>query len=262
MKKITALLAAAVTAALCIIPAFAGEAPFRTAYDLYVWWEKNNACPDYVTGVWSTDGSAENLTIAVQDTEEGRRGKEEILAAVAKDGTVTFASQEYSRNYLRRVQEEILPLFEADCGLVSAGVHDMDNRLHLGILTARKGDPKTEAMLADLRAQYGDIFVIEYTDGIFTTDLVRPLPSVSPGTDASARSPLPWILTAAGLLLLTAGLQIALRRRRGRLLQSADGPAVSASLTRHGTEAAVKEAVISVPPELDGRILTAAKASE
>ena len=160
MKKLLILLFLIALSIAC----FAEGETYATAGDLYQAWAES--FPDYISGVWSTDGTMTNLTFSVVNGDEGEKGKAEILALVEDDYTVTFANGDFSRNYLTHVQDELLPYFEKGIGLVSSGVYDMENRIGLGILTEKKDSPETLAMLEELKEKYGDVFFIEYTDGI------------------------------------------------------------------------------------------------
>ena len=75
----------------------------KTINDLFQYWEFNGY-PDYVCGVWSTDGSENNLTVGILKTDEGENGKDEILSKIENDEAVTFEYQKYSKNYLFEIQ--------------------------------------------------------------------------------------------------------------------------------------------------------------
>ena len=51
----------------------AAEAQYSTAGDLYEAWYDD--LPDYVCGVWSTEGGTINLTFGIQNNASGNAGK-------------------------------------------------------------------------------------------------------------------------------------------------------------------------------------------
>ena len=59
MKKIFTLILTIVFICSCSIIASAAESKYNTAGELYEAWCEN--LPDYICGVWSTDGGANNL---------------------------------------------------------------------------------------------------------------------------------------------------------------------------------------------------------
>ena len=168
-KKLLVLLFAILLSLNC----FAEGETYANAGELYAAWAENY--PDYICGIWSTDGSMNNLTFSVLNSEEGEKGKEEILALVEDDSTVTFEYGVVSRNYLLKVQDELFEYFDKDLGLAYSAIYEMQNRIGLGILIDRAEDPDTLAMLEEIKAKYGGIFIIEYTGGISTAlPLVEP----------------------------------------------------------------------------------------
>lgn len=145
-------------AALLLVTCFASTA-YKTAGDLFNEWSLNGF-PDYVCGVWSNDGTMDSLTIALTD----ENAKNEVLSLIGDSSSVSFVYMEHSRNMLSSVQEELIPYFESDRGLVTSALNEIDNCITLGILEERKDHPDTLSMIAELREKYGDIFVIEYTE--------------------------------------------------------------------------------------------------
>ena len=79
---------------------------FPTLFDLFQHW-CNDGYPDYVTGVWSNDGSSYNLTVGLVDGTAGEAGKQEILDLIENDASITFTTQTYSHNYLMRIQDAL-----------------------------------------------------------------------------------------------------------------------------------------------------------
>ncbi|MBR6537257.1 MAG: hypothetical protein IKT67_08655 [Lachnospiraceae bacterium] len=238
------------------------QAPYSTAFDLFQHW-CNDGYPDYVTGVWSTDGSSYNLTVGVTNDAAGEAGKKEILNLIEDDTSVTFAPQTFTHDYLMQIQEELLPYFEQDLGLVASGVYDRENHVGVEILTARANEEATLIFIAELQAKYGDAISISYTENYVTltdelhtnttTVLIEPL---SPSATGTPFSP----LLAAGLILiplLVFGIYFALRRRFVPVLQTNAGGTVaqSSKLSVKQVEEIVKESSLTISKEVDERVM-------
>ena len=174
MKKFVTFLFAILLICSCSVLASAEEVKYDTAGDLYEAWYEN--LPDYICGVWSTDGGTSNLTFGIQNTELGNAGKTEMLELVKNDSSITFVYQEYSRNYLLQIQKELDGYFEKDLGLISTGLNEKNNCIVLGIFEERKDDAGTQNMIEEITQKYGNAVSIEYTDelSVLTTDNNRP----------------------------------------------------------------------------------------
>lgn len=122
--------------------------------------------PDGVCGVWSTDGSADNLTFAVTDDERGEKAKADILAAVEDDSTVTFATQKYTHSELKAVQdavsEHILGYSGEEIGVAGWGIYEMENRVHVDIIVSKPG---AEDFMRWGYENFGDMIMFESVDG-------------------------------------------------------------------------------------------------
>ena len=231
---------------------------FATAGDLYQYWAATYP-PDCVCGVWSTDGGSTNLTIAVQNNKAGNAGKQEILDLVADDSTVTFTYQEYSLNYLRGVQDEIHPYFAKDLGLTYSGVDEYNNRLTLGILEERIDEADTQAMILELYEQYGDIFIIEYSNGFVATleETVADMPSVILRKNSVDSAHIIIVVCAAGIMLFTAIFVILSKKKNALTLQTNTGESMSApgSVSLKEVENMVKSSTAEINPDLDAKIM-------
>lgn len=252
MRKYMVLLLAA--ALLCAGAAHAETDQFANAYELYSYWYSTqtdwteSAYPDYVCGVWSSDGGMDNLTIAVLEGAEGEAGKAEILDAVADDSTLTFAYQKYSHAELRAIQEELTPFLGDKTGAQGIGVDEMGNTVSIYINTDAPG---AEAFMAECFETYGDRIMFEGGSGVFvttedTTAATRPNLRQELGRTSSA--PLLWALTALFAVFCIGPFLLA---RHRLALQTADGRTVTAgeSLSRSEVEAAVRESQTPPPPE-------------
>lgn len=257
MKKYIHALLACLLICTAVLPVAAEDAPFATAYELYSYWEENDAYPDYVSGVWSTDGGLTNLTFSVLDTAEGNAGKDEILALIANDNTVSFAYGVKSYNYLKDVMDSLMPFFESGRGLVHGGVDVYTGKINIGILEDRQNDPETLAMLEEMYAAFGrDTFTVVYTGELVHT-LVGEIDSADVVTFTE---PKVWFAYAlAGVLVLTLTAAIVLKVRRTSVLQTNTGETVTANTrpTAVETKRAVKEAVVQAPPSLDKKVFDA-----
>ena len=234
------------------------EAVFETAWDLNQVWAPTNY-PDYVCGVWSTDGSMKNLTIAVLDTEEGNRGKQEILDLIEDDSTVTFTYGEYSRNYLTGIQDELLELFKTneEHGLISTALNEYENKIALGILKEYKDNEKTEQLLSDITAQYGDIFTVTYCDEPVEDTLLVTSPVTAPITDSMVDEKSPSITTIILMMILISSVAFMLiRKRRKAVMQTTARENVTVTqLSKKEVERAIKNSDIDYPQTLDKKIL-------
>lgn len=264
MKKLAMLLFAALLSLNCFatsdaVTVYTDELPvditFATAGDLFQMWE-SEGYPDYVCGVWSTDGGMENLTIAVQNNDEGEAGKAEILTLVDDDSTVTFAYQKVSVKYLTDAQYQLLPYFEKDLGLVSAARNDLGNCIDLGILESRKDDPDTVAMLSELTEKYGDIFTVEYVSQPVTSlvDYVS-LDSAVVTFDEKQNSTQYFAFLLTGVLLIATVAVLYAVRRRALVRATNAGNVTESKPSLKEVETMIKEADCTVPAELEERIM-------
>ncbi len=199
-----------------------GRIYFENFSELYDFWYKTadseNAYPDYVCGVLSTDGGMEKLTVALVTGEMGQKGKEEILSLIENDESVTFTYKSYTYAELWEVKENITKqLIElTDSGIASSwgiGIYEMENVVHVDIDTTI---PEVQELMAECEEKYGDMVAFEYTGSIYDcvanagrvdvdgpegTDIGAPIPAggdiVAFVTDAPADKP-DWYYTTAG----------------------------------------------------------------
>ena len=238
---------------------------YPTLFDLFQHW-CNEGYPDYVTGVWSTDGSYYNLTVGVTNNTAGEAGKQEILDLVEDDTSITFTTQAYSHNYLQQIQDELFSYFEQDLGLVGSGVYDMDNYVHVEFLTERANDEATLRFIAKLKETYGDAISVSSTEGYtlrLTTEEIGLANPLAPSTGGnSSFSP----LLAAGLILiplLVFGLYFALRKRFVPVMQTNDVGTVThtGKISTKDIEKMVKDNSLTVSKEMDERVMKELKKS-
>lgn len=233
---------------------------YENAGQLHEAWVSQGEVPDYISGVWSTDGGQDNLTFGVVKGEAGEKGRQEILALVRDDSTVTIVQQTYSRNYLYRIQEEIVgSYFDQGLGLMTAGVLEYENRLYFEIDSSFSDNTDTLAMIRQITAQYGDAVYFSFTDSeirfVIETQPIVSAPVwilANPQKQRVFPDPvLPLCAMAMALLFL-----IRMRRRRygaigaGRTFLVTNAP----HITRKEAQAAIRKALICPSSTLDDRV--------
>jgi len=245
MKKLFALILAVVLICSCSIIASAEEAKYNTAGELYEAWYEN--LPDYICGVWSTDGGTNNLTFGIQNNAAGNAGKQEMLDLVKNNSTLTFVYQEYSRNYLLQIQREIDEYMKKELGLISTALNEQNNCIELGILKERKDDVATQDMIKEITDRYGNAVTVEYTDAIYALT-----------TDMNGLWTSQHIILIMGIVVVfLAGMFFVFQKRNVLLLQTNNGATVSTatSPSTKEVENLVRKTQYDIPSELDQRIM-------
>lgn len=175
------------------------EKSFVNMGELFQYWHETdkdgNPYPDYVCGVWSTDGGMDNLTVAVTKDEKGETGKNEILELIEDDTSVTFTYASYSFAELFAVNEEILPLMGDSTGVIGLGIYEMENVVHALIDTS---NPNSEGFMEKCFKQYGDMIRFEHSSGFFT----ESFDDMAGGIDIGGAS-----VTEAGAALTTGAVE-------------------------------------------------------
>ncbi len=241
---------------------FAAEDEYANAYTLYSKWVKEDSFPDYICGVWSTDGGISNLTFGIQDNEAGNAGKEQIMDMLINDSSVTFVYQQYSINYLHQIADELLEYLKLNLGIVSSGTRYTDNCVNITIHESKMDDPDTQAMVRQLEEKYGSAVRIEFKDVYFITSTTQfPISSFVVQSPSSDTKPLTFLLITIGLsVILMAVMGYTVRRRRLVLLMQTSGgiAAVSAApLTNKRIEKMVKHSSPPVTSQLDKNVMDA-----
>ena len=254
MKKMCVILSVVLLMFSVSVPVFAAD-EYANADALYQAWYGN--LPDYITGVWSTDGSQYNLTFGIRADVDVKAVKEEILSLVKDDKSVSFAVQKYSYNELKAINDELLAYFpspenDADYGLVSMGVYEMENMVQIEILEARKDDPVTVAFVKEIKEKYGDAVRIAYAENYVQTTI---------GIDSTIpdkSSPEVWFSIAATVLLCFMGVLVYMKKKQSTVvLQTAGGAAVTASepLSVKDVERMIRDSGETVPDTLTQKIM-------
>lgn len=137
---------------------------FENARALYEYWTSKDCLPNYITGVWSSDGGYTNLTFGVTNDEAGWEGAKQILALVADNNTVAIAYQTYALNYLYDIQAEVEKYLEDDIGFKSVGAYFSTNRIEVDVEQERMDDPETTAVVNALTEKYGNAIFFKFTN--------------------------------------------------------------------------------------------------
>lgn len=252
MRKGFALMISVFLIFSCSVSVCAAEAQYSTAGDLYEAWHNN--LPDYICGVWSTDGGTTNLTFGIQNNASGNAGKQQILELIENDSSVTFVYQAFSRNDLLQMQKEIDGYFEKDLGLISTGLDDINNCIVLGIYIERKDNADTQNMIDEITAKYGKAVSVEYTDQlIFTVGENEPNYTWL----ALTKQP-PMFMSMIMMVLLMIGVVFVIALRRKMLiLQTNHGTTVATTLppSAKDVEDMVKQSNYSVPSDLRQKVM-------
>ena len=186
MRKMTAVLAAAVMLLCCAVPAWAegepaGDKSVKDAYALLELWTReatanadqndqfrmmyaqNFPYPDYINGVWSTDGTVENLTFAYLPGHKAEAEAE--LACVEDQSTVTLVEGgKYTIDELIEVDTALRAYLGGDSGIFGFGIGLMSNSVECDINMEAEGAAGTRS---ELEAKFGDRISFREGEGVF-----------------------------------------------------------------------------------------------
>ncbi len=227
------------------------DGKYATMGDLYQAWGGYAGYPDYVCGVWSTDGGMTNMTVAVTDDEAGEKGKQEILSLLANPETVTFTTQKYSYQELLIVNDEIVAqMMAGGSPIIACGVYEMENAVHVTVNSSHQaaGD-----MIAALTTQYGDLILVEESDLRFETLLTDASPDQM-AVDLTAKPsignyfPLILLLTVLALAALTVAFKLPARVTNTGKVVTEGKP------TRAQVETAVAQSTETPPDRVEEQI--------
>ena len=168
----------------------AADKKYASMGDLYQAWGGYEGYPDYICGVWSTDGGIVNMTVAMTDDAAGAQGREEILALLENPETVTFTHQRYSYKELTAVNDAIVErMIAGDTPIIACGIHEMENAVYVTLLESAD---HAQELAQELLKQYGDQVVVELGTAILT--------QTSSASDFSARQIVVIVVVAAAIL--------------------------------------------------------------
>ena len=174
------------------------EGKYATMGDLYQAWGGYEGYPDYICGVWSTDGGMSNMTVAVTKDKAGERGKEKILSLLENPNSVTFTYQSYSYQELQEVNEAIVSrMMAGDQSIVACGIYEMENKVHVSVLETAENAKETAQALVKT---YGDKVMVELGAMLFDTTMEETYDRGVPGVLL--------VLAAAAVLL---GITVAVK---------------------------------------------------
>ena len=174
------------------------EGKYATMGELYQAWGGYAGYPDYICGVWSTDGGMSNMTVAVTKDKAGERGKAEILSLLENPNSVTFTYQSYSYQELQEVNEAIVSrMMAGDQSIVACGIYEMENKVHISVLETAENAEETAQKLVKT---YGDKVTVELGAMLFDTTMEETYDRGVPGVLL--------VLAAAAVLL---GIPVAVK---------------------------------------------------
>lgn len=138
---------------------------YKDMNELFQYWEENNAYPDYVCGIWSTNGSLSHLTVSLNDIN----AQKEILELIEIDSSVAFAYGKYSKNYLLSIIDEMNNRFSdyeyaQNTGFVCMGLNEYNNCIDISFKIGFKENADTIELTAELNERFADAVYIDYTD--------------------------------------------------------------------------------------------------
>ncbi len=224
---------------LCIIVSFVCSisvfAVYSDIYALYESWEQNGY-PDYVAGVYSTDGSYDNLTVQLVGDTDGTL-EDQLRSQLERDDSLTVESGSYSYNRLLEIQDEIVQeyMLQGDGTIVGCGVgwgsdggfgpSGKESRV---VVTVRPENLDT--LKEEFQSSYGAAVVVEPGEAVDTDtaavekDGASGAPSSAAGAEDQSVTPVPMptahppygaILIGLLLLcLLAGGVFVIIRRKK------------------------------------------------
>ncbi len=254
MKKICVFMVCFILMWCVSVPVFASD-EYANADELYQAWCDD--LPDYITGVWSTDGSYYNLTFGIREDADVKAVKEEILTLVKDDTTVSFAVQKYSYKELKKINDELLAYFpspenDVDYGLISMGVYVKENLIRIEILEAKKKDPVTVSFVEEISEKYGDAVSIIYGENYVELTTGTGL-AISDSSSFAM-----WIsIVTAVVLFLTAILAYVKKKQSVMVAETVCGAEVTESrpISAREAEAMVRDSDMAVPDTLEQKII-------
>ena len=216
------------------------DGQYATMGDLYQAWGGYEGYPDYICGVWSTDGGLNNMTVAVTKDEAGEKGKGEILSLLENADSVTFIYQSYSYQELSAVNDAVVEqMLAGGSPINSCGIHELENKVYITVLETAEG---AQAVAQELVETYGDKVFVELGDMIFTDATMEET------HDRGMNGVL--LVLAAAVLLAGAAVAVKLPAR----LTSAGNVVVERKLTHRQTEKIIAESTLTPPDRVEEQI--------
>lgn len=247
--------------AISATAAEATTAPYANAMDLYQEWYENY--PDYISGIWSTDGGM-NLTFGIAESADFESTKNEILSLIENDGSASFVQQKYSYNDLKEIQEYMNTYFtnyDPSLGLSAMGIYEMENYVGIDFLEDKKDDETVRAFIKQLEDKYGDAVQINYSEGFVQTLEEKPIDGdmINISNEGASQSQIAVLVLFSVMVVLAvaAGSIAYTKKRKTAVLQTASGLTVTADspASTKQTENAVRNATLTPDSTLKQRIL-------
>lgn len=258
MKKLAFFLMTLIFTCSLSITAFATEPIYENIRELNEEWQRSGY-PDYVYKIGSTDGTSDNLTITVTNTPEGNSGKRKILELIKDDSTVTFVYQEYySEEQLEKIKGEVLDEMALNHieGLFTINVNEWEQVVEVRIQEANRHDAAVVKMVNVFTTKYGNAIEFEFGNYQGSTLAEDPLYNNLGESSISV----PYVFTIGAIFLLFFFLVI-VKQRNSIALQTNTGKTVTtaATLTTKEVENMIKKSNLSVPADLDEKIMSVIK---
>ena len=224
----------------CTVPPVDGGGNYATMGDLYQGWGGYVGYPDYVCGVWSTDGGMASMTVAVTDDAAGEKGKKEILSMLANPETVIFTTQKYSYRELQQVMDEIVTRMGGDSPIAACGIYEKDNNVHV---TINEGHEQAQEIALELSQRYTDRVEVELGDLVIRTTL----------EELGKENPAAHLLLFALLMMAVLTGLLLVKKLPARVTNT--GKVVTGDRpTKNQVEAAVRESRETPPDRVEDRI--------
>lgn len=237
---------------------------FENAGALFKYWISQHTLPEYITGIWSSDGSEGNLTFGVTDDKAGREGAKLILDLVLNDSTVAIAYQTYALHDLYDIQADVERYLGDDVGFKAVGVYFLANRVEVDVDQKRMDDPDTLAVVNLLTEKYGNTVFFEYTNTVYAPTIGTahgPASGFFPPIrqQADGKMPLLYAMFVISVIALVALFLSEYKRRKLLVLLSSAGAVTitRAKLPYRAIEEAVKKSSAAPSPETDAKIQNA-----
>lgn len=175
------------------------SASYQSVYDLYAAWEQDGY-PDYVAGVYSTDGSAEHLTVQLVGDTDGAL-EAQLRGQLLDDSALTVEPGTFSHNELLQINQEIVETYmiQQPGSVVSCGVgwsadggfglSGKESRVVVSVLA-----DDVEAFTQLMKDAYGDAVIVEEGTAahgdVLTADSSGSSPSSKDGSAEPSPAPL------------------------------------------------------------------------
>ena len=159
-KRKRSLLLGLILSACLLAPTIAladgesGEPPFQNGFELYQSWEEEY--PEYITGVYSVDGTMDHLVFMILATEDQEAIKERILSQVRDKDSITFVEgSDIPRGKLLEYQQSLTAYMGEETGVYAISYNETEGRLDIQILSsAAKAEEFRNMVTTGIYAKY------------------------------------------------------------------------------------------------------------